>query len=54
MKWVPGAAAGTVIISSELGSGADQLWGPVEIELDNKGSIYILEKGNVRITKWAL
>lgn len=54
-KWIPGATAGTTVAGTGPGGGsaANQLNAPSGVYVDADGFIYIADKYNYRIQRWA-
>ncbi|CAF4074014.1 unnamed protein product, partial [Adineta steineri] len=49
----PGSQLGTTIINATYGTGLNQFSSIIGLTTDVNGNIYILDKGNNRVTKWA-
>jgi VCBS repeat-containing protein len=60
MKWAPGASEGVLVAGGDQsgydnqGSALNELDYPFDVNLDNSGNIFIADKENHRIMKWAL
>ena len=54
--WLPGATSGNTVagITSNYGSGLNQLWYPKTLLVDNNQNMFIVDRYNNRILKWPI